>query len=192
MKRAILNFAAVLCGGMLMQTASAQRIDETPIRNQSLFSEQSCTWTPLQFGLGSLAVFSSYTNIYGLNINPLISFQHENVYGLNVALFNLTEYSDSAGVTISLATRCENHYGLLFGVTTVARRNYGLQCGVLNIVRGGGSREMVNFVQLGVFNRAGSGLQIGLLNSNPNSVMPLAPIFNYSNPLEKPMFKVKD
>ena len=192
MKRTMLGLAVLLGCGYLIESVSAQQVDVTPIRNTALTSEQSCSWTPLQLGMGSLAIFSSYTNVYGLNLNLLISFQHESVYGLNVALFNSMDYSDSAGITVGLATQCEKHYGLLLGVTTVASRNYGLQCGVLNIVTGGGSREAVNFLQVGLFNRAGSGLQFGLLNYNPNSAVPLMLIFNYSNPVETAVFKTVD
>ena len=60
-------------------------------------------------------------------------------------------------------------------------KNNGLMLEIVNCcVPENGSSE--NYLQIGVFNSARNGLQIGLLNYNPKAFIPWMPLFNYSSP----------
>ena len=50
--------------------------------------------------------------------------------------------------------------------------------GIVNCIYGNSGS---NILQIGAFNSANDGLQIGLLNYNPNALIPWMPLFNFSS-----------
>jgi len=120
-----------------------------------------------------------------------------NIYGLAIGLLVLEQ--ESATISVSLTSGQNKNYGLQCGVVTLTSlnyglnvgplasfidRNYGLQIGFVTVEAEGRNRNEkykagTPGMQIGAFN-IGQGFQIGLLNYNTNSYIPILPLFNFS------------
>ena len=157
------------------------------------------SWTPLQLGIFpglqlfgksdtcGLSLFlladSGSTNNYGMQIAPLILRRKCN-YGLSMAIFSLFG-ENNYGMQLALITYGKENKGAAVGFYTVTQVNNGLQLGILTeSVSRTETASRSNFgVQIGMYNKAESGLQFGLLNYNPNANIKYLPFFNYLKPL---------
>ena len=81
---------------------------------------------------------------------------------------------------LRLKTAC---YAFEVGFLSLAGRNIGISAGVFNVesnlgYRGGDPYPWLPGLQVGLVN-AGGGIQIGLLNYNPQGFLPWFPIINF-------------
>jgi hypothetical protein len=101
--------------------------------------------------------------------------------GLAAGIFNLGVRNN--GVKLGIVNLFEENPGIFIGVLNCkvfphrAETLSGTSVGIVNI-------SIKNTFQLGIYNQAESGLQIGLLNHNPNAAIPWLPFFNYSSDTE--------
>ena len=138
-------------------------------------------WTPLQISVWPVHLCSPRTDVYGLAVSPgLIGFGNR-VYGISGGLifFQGANY----GVTTGILSCGVQNNALSLGVFNSWKKNNGVSIGVANFVHDQGSDGISrNTLQIGVFNQANSGLQIGLLNYNPNALIPWMPLINFVIP----------
>ena len=123
---------------------------------------------------------------YGASIN-VFSLLNEN-NGLSLGLFNM---GNNNGITLGLCNLVIDNNGISLGVINLLENNAGISIGVFNrMIAGGGKSSGTsigvanisknNIFQFGIYNQSESGLQIGLLNYNPNALIPWLPLFNFS------------
>ena len=128
---------------------------------------------------------------YGIAIN-VFSVLKEN-HGISLGVGNVgiknngiltgifTSGQDNVGISLGIINLWGNNAGVLVGVFNYKieheETSHGVAIGVINISK-------KNTFQLGIYNQAESGLQIGLLNHNPNAAIPWLPFFNYSSDTE--------
>lgn len=126
---------------------------------------------------------------YGVSIN-IISVLENN--GLSLGLLNLHKNN---GMAWGLCNLIVDNNGISLGGINLLENNAGVSIGIVNrMIAGGGKSNGVsigvanisqnNTFQLGIYNQAEGGLQIGLLNYNPNAAIPWLPFFNYSSDTE--------
>ena len=126
---------------------------------------------------------------YGVSIN-IISVLENN--GLSLGLLSL--YKNN-GMAWGVCNLIADNNGISLGGINLLENNAGVSIGIVNMmIAGGGKSNGVsigvanisqnNILQLGIYNQAESGLQIGLLNHNPNAAIPWLPFFNYSSDTE--------
>lgn len=160
------------------------------------------SWSLVQVTLvpDQLSVVSSQTPIIGVNVEPFWGAQESvdvlnlqplygssgQIQGVSVQGFGRT--GRFAGLQLGLANFHTRFEGVAFSLVGGAWESRGLQVGAANFSgntapafcreegvppRGGG-------MQLGVFNSATSGFQLGLVNYNENSTFPWMILFNAS------------
>ena len=123
---------------------------------------------------------------YGASIN-VFSLLNEN-NGLSLGLFNM---GNNNGITLGLCNLVIDNDGISLGVINLLENNAGVSIGIINrMIAGGGKSSGTsigvanisknNIFQFGIYNQSESGLQIGLLNYNPNALIPWLPLFNFS------------
>ena len=123
---------------------------------------------------------------YGASIN-VFSLLNEN-NGLSLGLLNM---GNNNGITLGLCNLVIDNNGIFLGVINLLENNAGISIGVINrMIAGGGKSSGTsigvanisknNIFQFGIYNQSESGLQIGLLNYNPNALIPWLPLFNFS------------
>ena len=123
---------------------------------------------------------------YGASIN-VFSLLNEN-NGLSLGLLNM---GNNNGITLGLCNLVIDNNGISLGVINLLENNAGISMGVINrMIAGGGKSSGTsigvanisknNIFQFGIYNQSESGLQIGLLNYNPNALIPWLPLFNFS------------
>ena len=173
-------------------------------------------WSPVQISVWPVslvpAVDHTYTSdIYGLNLNLTTLFHYQNnVYGLSCGVFQASE--KKYGMTVALINGGGEIYGFAVGIANIFFTNNGVCVGIINdainrntrIMRDGKEyrRSVPNILQIGLFNNANEGFQLGLfnviekaedqcaavqfglLNHNPNAAIPWLPFFNYSSDTE--------
>ena len=173
-------------------------------------------WSPVQISVWPVslvpAVDRTYTaDIYGLNLNLTTLFHcQNNVYGLSCGVFQAFE--KKYGVTVALINGGGGIYGFAAGIANIFFTNNGVCVGIINdainrdiTITGDGKehrRKTANIFQIGLFNNAHEGCQLGLfnvikkadisgfafqfglLNHNPDAVIPWMPLFNFSLPKE--------
>lgn len=123
--------------------------------------------------------------INGVSVALLQLFNNEK-NGFSVSLIDLC--GNFCGMSMFLAGGAVNNDGCLVGLWNVTENNRGVQIGIFNQAA---AKAMENFspdmeisergfgVQAGLINYSDSpGIQFGLWNSNPNSLIPHFPIFN--------------
>ena len=136
-------------------------------------------YTPIQFSFWPLTIFHHDTDVYGIRLAPSVVHLQGVVWGCSIGGFIAT--GTHCGLSLSLCQTGYESYGIVGGVVNVYEKNNGLMLGIVNCcVPENGSSE--NFLQIGVFNSARNGLQIGLLNYNPKAFIPWMPLFSYSSP----------
>ena len=123
---------------------------------------------------------------YGVSIS-LFSLLNEN-NGLSLGLFNMCSNN---GITLGLCNLVIDNNGISLGVINLLENNADISIGVINRMIAGGGKSSGTFIgvanisknnifQFGIYNQSESGLQIGLLNYNPNALFPWMPLFNFS------------
>ena len=123
---------------------------------------------------------------YGASINVFSLLKENN--GLSLGLFNMCSNN---GITLGLCNLVIDNNGISLGVINLLENNAGISIGVINrMIAGGGKSSGTsigvanisknNIFQFGIYNQSESGLQIGLLNYNPNALIPWLPLFNFS------------
>ena len=123
---------------------------------------------------------------YGASIN-VFSLLNEN-NGLSLGLLNM---GNNNGITLGLCNLVIDNNGISLGAINLLENNAGISIGVINrMIAGGGKSSGTsigvanisknNIFQFGIYNQSESGLQIGLLNYNPNALIPWLPLFNFS------------
>ena len=138
--------------------------------------------TPLQLALGSWGLFDpAGTTVYGLSLN-LTKGKLKNCYGISISpLMNVN--TNQYGVSAGLINGNHNTHGLSVGQCNAFEVNYGVSVGVFNLQIPKfekGNKPKMNFLQIGLFNFADSGCQIGLLNCNETAKIRILPFFNFS------------
>ena len=138
--------------------------------------------TPLQLALGSWGLFDpAGTTVYGLSLN-LTKGKLKNCYGISISpLMNVN--TNQYGVSAGLINANQNTHGLSVGQSNAFEVNYGVSVGVFNLQIPKfekGNKPKMNFLQIGLFNFADSGCQIGLLNCNETAKFRILPFFNFS------------
>ena len=136
-------------------------------------------WTPLQIMIWPTGLFDMQTSVYGIDLT-LLGYQDE-TYGLSCGVVSV--HGGHYGIGIALGNGVECNTGLMCGVINIIQRNRGVALGVWNRFSdepGEDISEVENFLQIGLFNSATNGLQIGLLNYNPNAPIPWMVLFHYS------------
>ena len=138
--------------------------------------------TPLQLALGSWGLFDpAGTTVYGLSLN-LTKGKLKNCYGISISpLMNVN--TNQYGVSAGLINGNQHTHGLSVGQCNAFEVNYGVSVGVFNLQIPKfekGNKPKMNFLQIGLFNFADSGCQIGLLNCNETAKFRILPFFNFS------------
>lgn len=135
-------------------------------------------WTPLQISIWPLHLCSPCCKpvVYGLAVSPGWLGVASKVYGISCGSFFFLQ-GENYGVTTGLFTAGGINNALSCGIFNYWEKNNGISIGLANIVV---RRYGWNTLQIGVFNKANNGLQIGLLNYNPNALIPWMPLFNFS------------
>ena len=170
-------------------------------------------WSPIQISVWPISLVPAadhtYTaDIYGLNLNLTTLFHcQNNVYGLSCGVFQTFE--KKYGMTVALINGGGEIYGFAVGIANIFFTNNGVCVGIINdainrntSITGDGKehrRKTANILQVGLFNNAHEGCQLGLfnvikkadisgfavqfglLNHNPNAAIPWLPFFNYSS-----------
>ena len=173
-------------------------------------------WSPVQISVWPVslvpAVDHTYTaDIYGLNLNLTTLFHcQNNVYGLSCGVFQTFE--KKYGLTVALINGGGEIYGFAAGIANIFFTNNGVCVGIINdainrntCITGDGKehrRKTANILQIGLFNNAHEGFQLGLfnvikkadaqgvafqfglLNHNPDGLLPWMPLFNFSLPVK--------
>ena len=146
----------------------------------------------------------SRKNVYGVNLG-IATLLTRKCYGVSINIISVLENN---GLSLGLLSLYKNN-GMAWGVCNLIVDNNGISLGGINLlennagvsigivnrmIAGGGKSNGVsigvanisqnNTFQLGIYNQAESGLQIGLLNYNPNAAIPWLPFFNYSSDTE--------
>ena len=171
-------------------------------------------WSPVQISVWPFslvpAVDHTYAaDIYGLNLNLTTLFHCQNhVYGLSCGVFQTFE--KKYGMTVALINGGGEFHGVAAGVYNGFSTNNGVCVGIINAainfntsITGDGKehrRKTANILQIGLFNNAHEGFQLGLfnvikksdaqgvafqfglLNHNPDGLLPWMPLFNFSLP----------
>ena len=182
------------------------KCDDDKDFNQGLIPGYKFTPLQLAIGVGKTKLFDADADTV-FSFGLLILTQKSAVLSLAPLNFLTNNYGIQIGVPGTLA---RNNYGISLGVVNVHRKNYGLQIGALlnesnhtgqicgvNIADkvqiaianvGPGERGIKKYhevpeplyFQLGVFNRGDSAVQIGVLNYNLRSHVPLLPLVNFA------------
>ena len=138
-------------------------------------------WTPLQVSVfPNIQLFNSDAVVYGINLSALLTNQHR-VSGISASPLCINR--SNAGVDAKVAGLCGENFALSLGCVSVVCANNGAMVGIANISGLERSFDESGFgLQVGLYNQAKTGVQIGLLNYNKNSAIPVLPFFNCSFP----------
>ena len=155
------------------------------------------------YGINSGIVTAVLENSYGISLNIVsVALRH---HGVSIGVVNMG-YNDgisagiftiggNRGIILGLCNLVIDNDGISLGVINLLENNAGVSIGLVNrMIAGGGKSSGTsvgvaniskkNTFQLGIYNQAEGGLQIGLLNYNPNAAIPWLPFFNYSSDTE--------
>ena len=138
-------------------------------------------WSPVQISFWPVHLCGLRTTICGINLSPgLFGFSWK-VYGISCGQIVLL--GENNGLAANIWSFGDKNNGLAVGVFNAWGNNNGVSIGVANFVHDEGSDGISrNTLQIGVFNQANSGLQIGVLNYNPNALIPWMPLINFVIP----------
>ena len=135
-------------------------------------------WSPVQISFWPLHLCGGETTIYGLNFSPgLVGFSRK-VYGVSCG--SIVMMAENNGLAANIWSFGDKNNGLAVGGFNAWAKNNGVSVGLANFVYDKKSGR--NTLQIGIFNQANSGLQIGLLNYNPNATIPWMPLVNWVIP----------
>ena len=154
--------------------------------------------------LFSLGIGMSEKNVYGANLG-IATLLTGKCYGITINVFSVLK--ENHGISLGVGNVGIKNNGILTGIFTSGQDNVGISLGIINLW-GNNAGVLVgvfnykieheetshgvaigviniskkNTFQLGIYNQAEGGLQIGLLNHNPNALIPWMPFFNWSSP----------
>ena len=150
--------------------------------------------------LFSLGMGVSKKNVYGANLGTATLLTGE-FYGIAINVFSVLK--ENHGISLGVGTVGVNNNGVLAGIFASGRDNVGISLGIINLWENNAgvlvgvfnyeheetshgvaigviNISKKNTFQLGIYNQAEGGLQIGLLNHNPNALIPWMPFVNWS------------
>ena len=151
--------------------------------------------------LFSLGMGMSEKNVYGVNLGTATLLTGE-CYGIAINVFSVLK--ENHGISLGVGTVGVNNNGVLAGIFASGQDNVGISLGIINLW-GNNAGVLVgvfnykieheetshgvaigviniskkNTFQLGIYNQAEGGLQIGLLNYNSKSYIPWMPLINF-------------
>ena len=131
-------------------------------------------WSPVQISFWPLHLCGGETTIYGLNFSPGLFGFSRKVYGVSCG--SIVMMAENNGLAANIWSFGDKNNGLAVGGFNAWAKNNGVSVGLANFVYDKKSGR--NTLQIGIFNQANSGLQIGLLNYNPNALIPWMPLVN--------------
>jgi len=141
-------------------------------------------WTPIQLGIypsRPLQVFPGTADVYGVATGLVSLRQSSAIVSFSLGNTIQNNYLFQAG----LFNGCELNLAFEAGLFNFTGRNFGINIGLFNIESNFGERSRscdpypwLPGLQIGLFN-AGGGIQIGLLNYNPQGFLPCFPLFNF-------------
>ena len=135
-------------------------------------------WSPVQISFWPLHLCGGETTIYGLNFSPGLFGFSRKVYGVSCG--SIVMMAENNGLAANIWSFGDKNNGLAVGGFNAWAKNNGVSVGLANFVYDKKSGR--NTLQIGIFNQANSGLQIGLLNYNPNAAIPWMPLINFTIP----------
>ena len=135
-------------------------------------------WSPVQISLWPVHLCNPRTDIYGILLSPGIFGFADKVYGVSCGAIVMME--ENNGLAANIWSFGDKNNGLAVGGFNAWAKNNGVAVGLANFVYDKKSGR--NTLQIGIFNQANSGLQIGLLNYNPNAAIPWMPLINFTIP----------
>lgn len=136
---------------------------------------KNASWTPFQFSLWPLHLFSPRTDVYGLALSPGLIGGGNRVCGLSCGI--VFGHNTNYALAVNVCSVGAKNNGLAVSVFNLWEDNNGVSIGLVNnVYQGRGD----NTLQIGLFNSAENGLQLGLLNHNPTALIPWMPLFNFS------------
>ena len=135
-------------------------------------------WSPVQISLWPVHLCNPRATIYGILLSPGIFGFADKVYGVSCGAIVIMMENNGLAANIWSFGRKNN--SLAVGLFNAWERNNGVSIGLANFIHD--KKDGGNTIQIGVFNQANSGLQIGLLNYNPNALIPWMPLINFTIP----------
>ena len=135
-------------------------------------------WSPVQISFWPLHLCGGETTIYGLNFSPGLFGFSRKVYGVSCG--SIVMMAENNGLAANIWSFGDKNNGLAVGGFNAWAKNNGVSVGLANFVYDKKSGR--NTLQIGIFNQANSGVQIGLLNYNPNATIPWMPLINFTIP----------
>ena len=136
---------------------------------------KNASWTPFQFSFWPWHLFSPRTDVYGIALSPGLIGWGNRVCGLSCGIVFVQNTNYGLAVNVYSAGATNN--GLSLGAVNLWEENNGVSVGLVNnIYQGRGD----NTLQIGLFNSAENGLQLGLLNHDPSALIPWMPLVNFS------------
>ena len=135
-------------------------------------------WSPVQISFWPLHLCGGETTIYGLNFSPGLFGFSRKVYGVSCG--STVMMAENNGLAANIWSFGMKNNSLAVGLFNAWERNNGVSIGLANFIHD--KKDGGNTIQIGVFNQANSGLQIGLLNYNPNALIPWMPLINWVIP----------
>lgn len=139
-----------------------------------VFAGPAPSWVPVQISVWPIHLFP-WTNVYGVVLSPGLLGGSHNVYGISCGV--ITFCHEQNGLAVNVYSIGQENNGLSIGVFNTWGSNHGVVVGLANFLMNSPGR---NALQIGVFNQAKSGLQLGFLNYNPNAKISWMPFFNWS------------
>ncbi len=135
-------------------------------------------WSPVQISLWPVHLCNPRTEIYGILLSPGIFGFADKVYGVSCGA--IVMMAENNGLAANIYSFGIKNNSLAVGLFNAWERNNGVSIGLANFIHN--KKDGGNTIQIGVFNEANSGLQIGLLNYNPNALIPWMPLINWVIP----------
>ena len=135
-------------------------------------------WSPVQISLWPVHLCNPRTEIYGILLSPGIFGFADKVYGVSCGA--IVMMAENNGLAANIYSFGIKNNSLAVGLFNAWERNNGVSIGLANFIHD--NKDGGNTIQIGVFNQANSGLQIGLLNYNPNALIPWMPLINWVIP----------
>ena len=135
---------------------------------------KNARWSPIQISLWPLHLFGGETGICGVNLSPGLLGGCKKFYGISCG--QIVGFGENNGVAVNVWSLGNKNNGLVLGIFNNWSKNCGVTVGVANFIND--RKDGRNMLQIGLFNQANSGFQIGLLNYNPNALIPWMPLVN--------------
>ena len=135
-------------------------------------------WSPVQISLWPVHLCNPRATIYGILLSPGIFGFADKVYGVSCGA--IVMMMENNGLAANIYSFGIKNNSLAVGLFNAWAKNNGVSVGLANFIHDKKSGR--NTIQIGVFNQANSGLQIGLLNYNPNAAIPWMPLINFTIP----------